>query len=124
MTPDYITLSNGIKYRVEANFSAIQQFCKITGNNDLGSFDRLKNMTVDQVPVIVHSCVAAGEKMDGRELSLSCDELMTLFRPVHIGQFFKIFAHQSQTETVASSPSKKKKWTNRINPFRFLSPRS
>ena len=118
MSPDYILLSNGIKYRVEANFNSLISFCKQSGITDLSQLDGIANIQIDKVPALIHSCIAEGERMDGRTLTLSEQDLTAMFRTVTVGEFFKIYAAQSQAAPIAVANQQKKRTFPRLWPRR------
>lgn len=109
MKSDYIILSNGIKYRIEANFNSLITFCSSTGISDLSQLDGIANISIEKVPALIHACIAEGERMDGREFNLSETDLSALFRITTVGDFFKIYAAQSRVSTNEVAPSEKKR---------------
>lgn len=105
MQADYITLSNGIRYRVEVNLNSIEAICAALNIDDFSRIDNLASLKINEVKTLIHCCVAEGERMDGRTLELSATNLAGFFHINTIQEFMTLFNRQA---TISVTHQKKR----------------
>jgi hypothetical protein len=95
MKPDYITLTNGRRVRIEWNWNAVKMWTAVTGKEltELASTSALANDTL----TIAWCAANEGEEADGRELAMTEKEFGRLVNMQGIIEFSKILTEQSST---------------------------
>lgn len=94
----------GRKLRVEFNWNALANYCKLSGMNDLADLDKIVNITAGDMRAFIYVAVVEGERMDGREFELSEEDLGAIMRPADISEIMKIYAEQTKV-TGGQTPS-------------------
>lgn len=107
MKADYIEIAEK-KYRVESNWNSFEKFCSMTGRTNLSSLDDMKEIKLNEAPILLWSCMEEGEELDGRKLDLTIKELKRKITPAIMGQFFKIYTKQTYAQLPKEYQTKKK----------------
>lgn len=113
MNKDYLTLSDGTQVRIEVNWNAIQQVAESEGIKNLAEFDQISNLPPKKFPKLIYESAKEGERMDGRELQMTENELKEKIRFVQIQRFNGIYYDQSVTDDNLDDAGGKKKAKNR-----------
>lgn len=111
MMREEITI-NGKRYRVAANWNAIRDYCRRTGVTDLNEIGNVLWLGLDGVLTMAHCCLKEGERLDGRELEVSEEELGAVMGPVEMAGFVQVYVRQTTAglpgTTETGDESKKK----------------
>jgi hypothetical protein len=103
--PDYLTLKDGSKVRIELNMNAIGNFTSLTGKE---LWDLSGKPDINLLRTIAWCAVCEGEACDGREFTLTEIEFGRQVDFQGITSFSKILAKQiSTSEQKKSKPSDK-----------------
>jgi hypothetical protein len=94
MKPDYMTLSDGRKVRVELDLNSMTAWSQITGS-DLKDVDLVRSKPV-LLRALAYCCIIEGEAIDGKEFELSEEQFGRLMRMNEIAQFGSILNSQCQ----------------------------
>lgn len=97
----------GKKVRVEANWNAIADFCRRKNIVDLSQIDMLSRIGVDDILPLMHCCVKEGERLEGREVMMTEDELGSSVNTAKMGEFMRIYAEQSRVDLPEKNGKKK-----------------
>lgn len=94
MKPEYITLNNGRKVRIEWNMNAVAEYTAISGRE-------LTDLTAGKADVLTLRTIAwcaaqEGEAADGKELGMNDVELGRLMSMAAMVQFSEILTRQMQ----------------------------
>jgi len=108
MKAEYIKFPNGQKFRVESNWNSFETFCDLTGRTDLGSLDKIKDIQMNEAPILMWACMKEGERMDGNDFKLSVNDLKARINPFLVGEFFKIYTRQTYAQIPEEYQPKKK----------------
>jgi hypothetical protein len=103
MKPDYLTLTNGRKVRIEWNWNAVKIWTSVTGKEltDLAT----GKASADDMLTIAYCAATEGEDADGKELALTEKEFGRLINMQGIIEFSKILTAQASTmEQKKSTP--------------------
>ncbi len=98
MRKSYLTIGE-IKLRVEANWNATLDYCDRKGVTELSSLDNLGELTPGDLTTMMHCCIKEGERLDGREFTMTEQDLGGILRPYHVGEFVRIYQEQSMIES-------------------------
>jgi len=99
MSADYIVIA-GQRYRVEVNWNAIVAFLEDRGTDRLDALAELGKISVKDIAPLMAACIREGERLDGRECTLTALELGALpgFMDV-IPMFLRIYGRQAAPGT-------------------------
>ena len=95
MKKEYIEVG-GKKYRVEANWNAVAEFCAKKGAVKLSQLDILSRLGVGDILTLMHCCIKEGERMDGRDFELTEQDLGSVANAGVISRFIALYVAQSQ----------------------------
>jgi hypothetical protein len=108
MKPDYLTLSNGRKVRIEWNMHAMGEYVNITGR-ELLEF-KSKKADLNTMKTIAWCSAVEGEICDGRELGMDETQFCRLMNMQSIVEFSRILTEQSTLATQKKRESHKSRW--------------
>lgn len=100
-------------YSVACNWRAIEEFAEVNGIKTIQELGKISEMEVKALPAFIHSCVREGEKMDGRELVLTVEDVRDNITMSVVAHFMEIFKSQSTFDAPGKSGQIKKKKTRR-----------
>lgn len=112
MKPEYLHFPNGQKFRVEANWNSFETFCDLTGRTDLAALDQMKDIRMNEAPLLMWACIREGEEADGNKFLLSVKEMKRRINPILMGKFFEIYSRQTYAQLPEEYQTKKKGLTN------------
>lgn len=93
MAKDYMTIGDR-RVRVELNWNAVAEYCSAKGETTIGFLSNVGKMPPSELAVLVVCAVHEGERLDGRECSISVDDVLAL--PMRgINRFIDIYARQA-----------------------------
>lgn len=95
MIKEYINL-DGKKYRVEANWNAVADFCRRKGVVNLTQLDILSRIGIDDVLTLMSCCIKEGERLDGKDFDLTEQDLGSLANASVVSEFITMYVQQSQ----------------------------
>lgn len=95
MRHDYLILANGRRVRIAWNMNALDEFVKTTGK-ELSELTSGKT-DVALLRTVAWCCAKEGEKMEGKELSLTEVEFGSLMTMSAMTAFVEIFRDQMAT---------------------------
>jgi hypothetical protein len=72
MNKMYITIA-GAKHRVEANWNAITSYLTARGKDSLQGLSDISSLSPSELPHLMAACVNEGERLEGRESSLTAE---------------------------------------------------
>lgn len=107
MEKSFITIA-GVRYRVEVNWNALMAFITATGKDSLDELTRLSDMKATDVAPLMRAAIAEGERLEGREFTMTALDLGAVIRPAHVRQFMDIYIVQSAAQVEPEDNAKKK----------------
>jgi hypothetical protein len=72
MNKMYIIIA-GAEYRVEANWNAITSYLTARGKDSLQGLSDISSLAPSELPHLMAACVKEGERLEGRESSLTAE---------------------------------------------------
>lgn len=103
-----LTINNKM-YSVACNWRAIEEFAELNGIKTIQGLAKISDMDISALPAFIHACVREGEKMDGRELELTVDDVRDHINMSVVAHFMAIFREQSTFDAPARSGGVAKK---------------
>lgn len=103
----------GKMFSVACNWRAIEEFAEVNGIKTIQELGKISEMEVKALPAFIHACVREGEKMDGRELVLTEEDIRDNITMSVVAHFMEIFKSQSTFDAPGKSGQLKKKKTRR-----------
>ena len=105
MKKDTIVIG-GKEYRVEVNWNALSAFLREVGRDtieDLASFNTIRP---SEIATLMWSCIAEGERLDGRGFKMTALDLGALIGPAEVAAFMGIYVRQSSPQMEVENPKK------------------
>lgn len=109
MKKQYLTLSNGQKFRIESNWNSLVDYCEAKGYTNLSHLEKIADIQLRDISSLIYACVKEGERMDGNEMRISELDFSAKLNPANIQEFMKIYAAQTQANLPGSNHKAKKK---------------
>lgn len=100
---------NGEEYCLVVNWNAVQDYCKRKGINNLIQIDSVLSFNIDGMLTMAHCCIKEGERLEGRILDISEEELGNIMTPVSMTEFAKCYVRQVTTGITDVGVAKKKR---------------
>ena len=100
---------NGKEYRVAVNWNAIRDYCQRKGINDLTQIDSVLSFNIDGMLTMAHCCIKEGERLEGRQLEETEEDLGAMMAPMEMTEFAKSYVRQAMTGIAVESTAKKKR---------------
>lgn len=110
MKKDYIEIA-GQRYRVESNWNALMAFLDAVGRNTLDELSQLGTLRPSELTALMVACITEGERLDGKEFTMSALDLGALVTPAKVREFLDIYASQSAPRLDAEEPKKEERET-------------
>ena len=107
MEKAFITIG-GKSYRVEVNWNALSAFLVAVGRDTLEGLSDIASMRPSDISALMAAAINEGERLEGRESSLSALDLGAIIRPSHVEKFMDIYIQQSRAQVDAEEDAKKK----------------
>ena len=98
----------GKMYSVACNWRAIEDFADMNGIKTIQELGKISDMEISALPSFIHACVREGEKLDGREIDITVEEVRDNINMSVVAHFMAIFKEQSTFGAPEKSGSKKK----------------
>lgn len=92
----YVTIG-GKRYRVEFNWNALMAFLVESGRDTMEGLASLKNLKPSDIIPLAYAAIKEGERIDGRELSLTKEGLGECLDAGIIREIISIFAEQNSS---------------------------
>ena len=86
----YITIGEQ-RYHIAVNWNAISGYLIKTGNDTFDAVASVSAITPSQMPVLMAECIREGERLEGREFTMSATELGANLGVSEINEFAVIF---------------------------------
>ena len=105
MKKDIIAIA-GKTYRVEVNWNALSAFLRAVGRDtieDLASFNTLRP---SEITALMAACIVEGERLEGRECTLSALDLGAVIQAQDVAAFMEIYIRQSAPRMEVETPKK------------------
>lgn len=107
MEQDYIEIG-GVRYRARFNWNALTGFLADTGQDSIDALNHFK-VTPSGITVLVYHGLKEGERLDGREFTLSKEDIGANLNVPLVEKVMEIFMrHNGQSGVAAPSTAKKK----------------
>lgn len=90
MTKDTLTLGD-VEVRVACNMNALIDFAKESGNDDFASLSNLANLKPSDMLPLMAACIREGERLEGRECSLTAKDIGAIAGFSLLTEFMEIF---------------------------------
>ena len=100
---------NGKEYRVAVNWNAIRDYCQRKGIKDLTQIDSVLSFNIDGLLTLAHCCIKEGERLEGRQLEETEEDLGAMMAPMEMTEFAKSYVRQAMTGIAVESTAKKKR---------------
>ena len=100
---------NGKEYRVAVNWNAIRDYCQRKGIKDLTQIDSVLSFNIDGMLTMAHCCSKEGERLEGRQLEETEEDLGAMMAPMEMTEFAKSYVRQAMTGIAVESTAKKKR---------------
>ena len=108
MEKDYIII-NGTKYRVEVNWNALAAFLREVGRDTIEDLASFNNIRPSEVTALMVSCIAEGERLDGRGCTINALDLGAVMTPEDVAAFMEIYIRQSAPKRDVEEPKKEER---------------
>ena len=99
----------GRSVRVEVNWNALSAFLVAVGRDTLEGLSNISSLKPSEIAALVAAAVNEGERLEGRESSLTALDVGAQLRPEDVGEFLQIYIRQSRPAREVEEPSAKKK---------------
>ena len=91
---DQITLADGRTFRVELNWNAIVAFLESSGRDDVRELSNLSTLKPSDLAGLLAAGIHEGERLEGREVTFTAEEIGTVADFAVMGAFVRIFTKQ------------------------------
>lgn len=113
---DFVTI-NDREFRVEINWNAISEFLD-QRNYSLSELSNFADFSAKDINTLLYCAIQEGERMEGRKLELSMQDICSELDAGDIGQFLEIFRKHyleknAGSEEGGEGAKKKTLWTSR-----------
>ena len=108
MKKDYIEIM-GKRFRVESNWNALTAFLEAVGRNTLDELSKIGTLRPSELTNLMVACLAEGERLDGREFTMSALDLGALITPDNVREFLEIYVRQSNPKLNQEAPKKEER---------------
>lgn len=105
MNRSYITI-DGQQRRVEANWNAITSYLTARGKDSLQGLSDISSLSPSELPHLMAACVNEGERLEGRESSLTAEWIGENCGMTELTEFVSAFCRMV-TPQVPSDKAKK-----------------
>lgn len=95
MLKDFIKLTNGVLYRVELNWNALVGFLESTDRDDITQLASFSALKPSDLAGLLAAGINEGERLEGRESTLTASDVGALSDVGVISEFIKIFTRQT-----------------------------
>ena len=110
MKKDYIEIA-GKRYRMESNWNALMAFLDAVGRNTIDELSKIGTLRPSELTNLMVACLTEGERLDGREFTMSALDLGALVTPAKVREFLDIYAAQSAPKMNLEGPKKEERET-------------
>lgn len=99
---------------VVVNWNVIRNYCRLNGISDISQLDKALSFDVDGLLTMAHCCVREGERLSGRTLELTEEDLGALVGPADMTRFLQLYVELStaRVPVAAGETSAEKKTVN------------
>ena len=105
MKKDTIVIG-GNEYRVEANWNAHASFLREMGRDTIDELASFNTIRPSEITALMASCIAEGERLDGRKDVPSSLDLGAVITPGDVAKFMDIYIRQSSPQMEVENPKK------------------
>jgi len=98
---------NGHDYRVEVNWNAIAAYLETSGREDVRDLAGLATIKVTDLAGLLAAAINEGERLEGRESSLTAKEVGAMAGVMEMAEFVQIFTRQTTPKGVGTAAEKK-----------------
>lgn len=102
----------GTEYEMAVNWNAIRDYSKRRGISDLSQLDRVLSFDVDGALTMAHCCIKEGERLAGRTLTMSEEELGAAMTPGDVLRFMRLYAEETTAHLPGGGTGDEKKTAN------------
>ena len=81
----------GKEFRVECNMNALMEFLQERGTDDFSALADVKKLKPSDMLPLMAACIREGERLEGRECSLTSKDLGAMADFSSLGSFIAIF---------------------------------
>lgn len=96
----------GQEYRVEVNWNALAAFLREVGRDTIEDLASFSTIRPSEITTLMWACFAEGERLDGRECSISALDLGAVIGPNDVAAFMDIYVRQSAPQMEVENPKK------------------
>lgn len=100
---DQITLNDGRTFRVELNWNAIVAFLESSGRDDVRELVNLSALKPSDLAGLLAAGIHEGERLEGRDVTLTPEEIGTVSDFRVMGAFIQIFTKQMDPKGAAET---------------------
>ena len=97
----------GVQYRVEVNWNALSNFLVAVGRDTLEGLSQIGTMKPSEITSLMVESIREGERLEGRDCTLTALDLGAVLQPQHVGEFMDIYIRQSHPQTAVEEEPKK-----------------
>lgn len=94
------------EYRVEANWNALVAFLQVVGRDTIEDLVNFKIIPPSEMAALMVACIVEGERLEGRECTLTVLDLGAVITPHDVAAFLEIYARQSAPKMEVDEPKK------------------
>lgn len=104
----------GQEFGVVVNWNVIRNYCRLKGISDISQLDKALSFDVDGVLTMAHCCIREGERLSGRTLELTEEDLGAIVGPTDMTNFLRVYVELStaRVPVAAGDTSAEKKTGN------------
>ena len=105
MNKMYITIA-GAEHRVEANWNAITSYLTARGKDSLQGLSDISSLSPSELPHLMAACVKEGERLEGRESSLTAEWIGENCGMTELTEFVSAFCRMVTPQVPADKAKK------------------
>lgn len=105
MKKDYIKIG-GKEYRVEVNWNALGAFLREVGRDTIEELASFATIRPSEITALMAACIIEGERLDGKDCSITAQDIGTVIAPADVAAFMDIYVRQSAPKMEVEAPKK------------------
>ena len=97
----------GREFRVESNWNALTAFLCAVGRDTMDDLSHIESIKASELIHLMHACISEGERLEGREFSMTALDLGAIITPDDMKVFLDIYVDHSNPRVALEDEPKK-----------------